>query len=313
MKNIQKNAEMLNRISNKTRLSFYHTSFPYKHHILKALYHNKDFNMPTPRSIGFDLKFQTSGYNTSRQRKLVVLAGWLGAKERQMKSYLSFYHKSGFDTLYFAVGPLQVLYPDRAYSQMERVLDAATGKGLVIDAFPQGEILDIESLIFHHFSVGGFLYGQALRAIADQPDRFSKTKQLIRAQIFDSPPDIRGIPAGLARSLGVGSPIDKIIEYSVRAFLKFNESTSGAGYKASSNAFHSNSVPAPSLWFYSKGDPVADWQDCAAVIEKWRAKGIEVEECVWSDTPHIQHARLDPDRYFGTLASFLRKNCLLTN
>lgn len=55
----------------------------------------------------------------------------------------------------------------------------------------------------------------------------------------------------------------------------------------------------------SKADPVADWKDCVTVINKWRASGTIVEECVWEDTPHIQHARYDPERYYGTLEKFL--------
>jgi hypothetical protein len=32
---------------------------------------------------------------------------------------------------------------------------------------------------------------------------------------------------------------------------------------------------------------------------------MPVEEVVWTDTPHIQHARLEPERYFGSLERFL--------
>jgi hypothetical protein len=65
-------------------------------------------------------------------------------------------------------------------------------------------------------------------------------------------------------------------------------------------------TPAPSLWFYSKSDPVARWEDCEIVMNKMRSKGTIVEQCVWDNTPHIQHARLDPDRYFNTLETFLK-------
>ena len=32
--------------------------------------------------------------------------------------------------------------------------------------------------------------------------------------------------------------------------------------RASSAAFHDNVITAPALWFYSKADPVARYQDC---------------------------------------------------
>lgn len=53
------------------------------------------------------------------------MAGWMGAKERQMKPYLSFYHDKGIDTLSFAVGPNHVLFPNEAKKQMNSVLRAA--------------------------------------------------------------------------------------------------------------------------------------------------------------------------------------------
>ena len=82
---------------------------------------------PSIRNMGFQLKFQ-SAVNDSHaaegpRRPLVVLAGWLGANERQMKPYLSFYHKRGFDTLSFAVGPKHILFPQQAMQQMQMVPD----------------------------------------------------------------------------------------------------------------------------------------------------------------------------------------------
>jgi hypothetical protein len=49
------------------------------------------------------------------------------------------------------------------------------------------------SIIFHHFSVGGFLYGQALLAMKTNTE-IGGVKQLIKAQVFDSPPDYPNIP-----------------------------------------------------------------------------------------------------------------------
>ncbi len=108
--------------------------------------------------------------------------------------------------------------------------------------------------------------------------------------------------------MGIGGLGEKIIEKSARAYLKLTENSAGVMHKASSAAFHDNAVAAPALWFYSKADPVSEWQDCETVINKWKAKGTRVQECVWEDTPHIQHARVDPDRYFGTLDAFLKEH-----
>jgi len=113
-------------------------------------------------------------------RPLAVLAGWVGAKESQMKSYTQFYHQHGIDTISFAVGPRHVLFPEEAQNLVNELLR--------IVHVPNGR-----SIIFHHFSVGGFLYGQALLAMKTNTE-IGGVKQLIKAQVFDSPPDYPNIP-----------------------------------------------------------------------------------------------------------------------
>jgi Eukaryotic protein of unknown function (DUF829) len=272
----------------------------------------KDEAMPTPRSLGFDLKYQknikstNSGINGSSSpnpTKIVVVAGWMGAKERQLKPYLEFYNERGFDTLSFAVGPHHVLFPSRAMKTMEAVLKhikEASGK--------DG---GVQAVVFHHFSVGGFLFGQMLRLLEKEKETYAHTQSTFKAQVFDSPPDYSGIAKGVSRSMGINGTVEKAIEAVLTLFLKLTESTSGVEHKAASAAFHGNSIKVPSLWFYSKKDPVADWRDCEIVWQKWRARGTDVETVVWEETPHIQHARYDPERYYGTLDKFLKKHGII--
>mmetsp|Transcript_9660 Transcript_9660/g.9446 ORF Transcript_9660/g.9446 Transcript_9660/m.9446 type:complete len:309 (-) Transcript_9660:47-973(-) len=258
----------------------------------------KDVQMPTPLSLGFDIKYQKAS-NNSKRRTCAVVAGWMGAKENQMKKYLTFYHSRGIDTLSFAVGPNHVLFPATAMEQMERVLKAVQNSS-------EDSQRPIDSLIFHHFSVGGFLFGQMLRLFETNPQIAHQIKPLIKAQIFDSPPDFQNIAKGVSHSVGLGPPVSSIVELFLRGYLKVTENTAGVQHRAASKALHENKTPAPSLWFYSKSDPVARWEDCEIVMNKMRAKGTIVEQCVWDNTPHIQHARLDPDRYFNTLEIFLK-------
>jgi hypothetical protein len=133
----------------------------------------------------------------------------------------------------------------------------------------------VTTLIFHHFSVGGFLYGQMLRLLAEDPTLLP-LKNAIKAQIFDSPPDIRSIARGISRGIGVEPPVSTAVEYIMKGYLAATKNTSvGEAHRASSSAFHSNLlVDTPALWFYSKADPVSPWEDCAGVIAKWRNSGM---------------------------------------
>jgi hypothetical protein len=259
--------------------------------------------MPTPLSLGFDISYQQVDKD-KRSDKIVVLCGWMGAKPRQLRVFNEFYNSRKFDSITFAVGPQHVLRPHTALDQMERVINAVLSCGN--SSSPSRPIL-----IFHHFSVGGYLFGQMLRVLDIKKDKYPSFRENIKAQIFDSPPDIRGVPAGLSASMGIAEPWSTIIRKVVEFYLKATEKSAGVEHHKASTAFHENSLPAPSLWYYSKADPVANYVDCETVISKWKGKGIEVETCVWADSPHIQHARVDPTRYFGTLDAFLKKNNLL--
>lgn len=282
---------------------------------LLARFESTSVDRPSIRNMGFQLKFQAAVGDAHAaegpRRPLAVLAGWLGANERQMKPYLNFYHKHGIDTLSFAVGPKHILFPQQAMHQMQMVLKSIHdpwGKHVDSHGAIGQHIHPVKSLIFHHFSVGGFLYGQMLRSLMEDPKHHG-LQHCIKAQIFDSPPDIQGIPYGISKGIGAPAVLHKAIEVSLRSYLSLTDKTTGPEYRASSSAFHNNFLTAtPALWYYSKSDIIADWKACQVVINKWRALGIDVTECVWDDTPHIQHARVDPERYFGTLESFLNKH-----
>lgn len=279
---------------------------------------DRDIQMPTPLSIGFDLTYQAASENREC-RPLAIVAGWLGAKPRQLRPYLEFYHSQGIDTLSFAVGPHHIILPENGEKQMRKVLEFCKARtmpatsSIEASSSARDPRLITNSLVFHHFSVGGYLFGQMLRQWDSEfHGHLKPSPGLIKAQIFDSPPDFTGIARGVSRSMGVGAPFNKAIETLLNLYLAITSNTTvGRGHRAASAAFHENPVCAPALWFYSKSDPVADYKDCEAVIAKWRGRGTPVQQCVWDDSPHIQHGRVDPERYFGTLKKFLHESKVL--
>ena len=203
--------------------------------------------MPTPLSLGYDMQYHSALCADDSPRPLVVIAGWMGAKERQMRPYLNFYHERNIDTISFAVGPNHVLFPEKAMEQMESVLTAVAAahngeatKSVSVKA-PGGKIAQPSSILFHHFSVGGFLFGQALIAMQKHP-HLRTISTATKAQIFDSPPDYQNISKGIARSMGVGGLMEQVVEKSARLYLKATENGAGVMHRASSHAFHENTI-----------------------------------------------------------------------
>jgi hypothetical protein len=237
--------------------------------------------------------------NDQTKKKLAVVIGWLGAKDYQLKSYLSFYHHHGFDTLSFAIGPRHIIAPDEAIKHMENVWDTA------FEHSPDADI------VVHAFSVGGYLYGQSLRCIQKSPERYGILKSRIRAQVFDSPPDHGSIAHGLSKSFNLPIPLEKPVEMLFQGYLTLTHNTTGVEHRAASQIFHNNFIQSPSLFFYSLSDPISRYQDCEQVINTWRSNGIPVDTCRWEKSPHIQHGRVDPERYFGELEKLLERSDLL--
>jgi hypothetical protein len=235
----------------------------------------------------------------------------MGAKESQLKSYHHFYHSHGMDTLTLCVGPRHVLYPEEAMkavrSMMDKVIEISIDASRTEAAQAGSSGRPERSVVFHSFSMGGFLFGQALRAMQEAPQRYGVMPHLIRAQVFDSPPDFDGISTGISKSLGLPRFLESGARKIADMYLSATAETSGAHHRAASAAFHQNFVSAPALWYYSKADPIAEWRSCEQVIGKWRGRGTDVTVCSWDDTPHVLHAREHPERYFSTLQGFLEK------
>jgi Eukaryotic protein of unknown function (DUF829) len=236
------------------------------------------------------------------ERKLAVVCGWMGAKPKQLKPYKQFYADRGYDVLSYAVGPEHVLQPQTSMDLVQTVLDETLR--------PSNGDPTPDKVVTHCFSVGGYLTGQLLRVLNDPARRDDKLQyhRLVRAQVYDSPPDFNGIARGIGKSMAMGQFVADRVEEWVRLYLWAVRDTAGKEHRASSAQFHDNHLLAPSLWLYSEADPVAVPEDIQTVMAKWAAKGSIVEQIVWKDTPHIQHARYDPERYFGGLNGFLQKH-----
>jgi hypothetical protein len=234
------------------------------------------------------------------KKKLAIVIGWLGAKDQQMKTYLSYYHSHGFDTLSFAVGPRHIIFPQEATKHMQNVWETAE------------ELSPTDTpILLHAFSMGGYLFGQSLRCFENQPEKYGNLKSQIRAQIYDSVPDHGSIAHGMSKSFNLPSPFEKAIEIVAKGYLNMTHDTAGVEHRAASHSFHNNFVSAPALFYYSLSDPISRYQDVEQVMKTWEGNGIPVQGCKWEKSPHIQHGRRDPERYFGELDKLLVRTQLI--
>eukprot|EP00906_Rhabdomonas_costata_P027328 RCo038827 len=237
-----------------------------------------------------------------RTGSMVILSGWTGAKPSQYKKYLEFYHERGFDSIDYAVTPKHILQPDLAVKHMRFVLDRVAQS--IRDKTHH-------SVVYHGFSVSGYLFGLALIAMNSDPEHFGTARSGLKAQIFDSPPDYDHIAFGLGKMLETDDFRETIVQKFAEIYLWATYNSAGVHHRASSKAFWNNNLMAPALWFYSKADEVAPWKVCRDCAAGWRKNGIEVDEVIFDTSKHIQHMRMDPESYVGGLDDFLKKHGLM--
>mmetsp|Transcript_6228 Transcript_6228/g.8037 ORF Transcript_6228/g.8037 Transcript_6228/m.8037 type:complete len:264 (+) Transcript_6228:60-851(+) len=239
---------------------------------------------------------------TEKERPLVLLSGWMGSTPRHLRRIKEHYENHGYDTYSFSAGPREVVFPKKAIALMEKNMDS------VIEEIGDSN----RPIIFHGFSMSGFLWGNALLSMDKNPERFGKFKNNLKVQIFDSPPDYVGISGGIAKSMGFGDFRSTIVKNIMDLYLHLTKDSAGVIHLAASNRFHGNDLKhAPSLWMYSLTDPVASSEICQIVANKWRAAGVESEEVVFKDTAHVQHMLKEPEKYISALDQFLQRNGLL--
>ncbi|KAJ1457893.1 hypothetical protein M885DRAFT_562370 [Pelagophyceae sp. CCMP2097] len=225
------------------------------------------------------------------KRPLALLFGWVGSTPRLLTKYAEVYGACGMDALVVSGAPKHVLRP------------VSSGRATVqalIDCVKEHPERD---LVCMGFSVGAYMYGHLLNLVADD----AALRNRIRGQVFDSPVDFYGVPYGLSTAItgGEGLP-QRLLQRSVELYMSLFHSAITVHYIASSDAFHGNTLTAPSLWLYSSADKVTSVQAIEDLSDKWRARGTPVERRNFGTSKHVEHLRSFPDDYRACLSVFLQ-------
>ncbi|XP_070198944.1 transmembrane protein 53-B-like [Littorina saxatilis] len=237
----------------------------------------------------------------AKPRPLAVLFGWMMAKKRHLNKYGNLYLSKGFDVLTIQVPPLQVLWPASAQERIISLLDTL-----------QDSSLASRPLLIHGFSVGGYLYGEMLVKLEMGAQKYNNISERIVGQVFDSPVDFEGVPRGFASVLAKNDAMKTALRNSLESYLKIMHNSVTKYYLQSSAAFHGNSLRLPSLFLYSRADPIGVADIIEGIIDKWRSQQIPVSHKCWDHSPHVSHFHHHPDEYVETLLAFLESLGLST-
>lgn len=241
-----------------------------------------------------NIQLRTIQETSYTPRPLVLLFGWMLAKQRHLDKYGNLYHSKGFDVLSVQMKPTQVLIPTQAQKTMEELLNILQQKSL-----------SEKPLMIHGFSVGGYMYGELLIKLKENAEKYQDVRRRMVGQIFDSPVDYEGVAPGFASVLVKNKVGQKILKNALEAYLATFKKTITCHYIKSSNAFHKNELRLPSLLLYSRSDPIGVDTRIEMVMKSWRSQGIPVMTRCWETSPHVSHFHRHPDEYIEAVLKFL--------
>ncbi|KAF5749854.1 Alpha/beta-Hydrolases superfamily protein [Tripterygium wilfordii] len=288
------------------------------------------WHFPDPNAIDVS---GTSNSPSVKSKTVVVLLGWLGAKQKHLKRFAEWYTSMGYHAITFTFPMSEVLsyqVGGKAEHNVEMLANHLAGW------------LEEEhgnNLVFHTFSNTGWLtYGVILEKFQKQDPSLMGN---IRGCIVDSAPVARPDPQVWASGFSA-------------AFLKKNSvATKGFGNSMPSDAeelvgghkpavaestlllvlekffevvlnipkvnrrlsdvvglLSSGQPKCPQLYIYSSADRVIPAGSVESFIEEQRKSGREVRACNFVSTPHVDHFRNDPNLYTSQLNHFL-EDCML--
>ncbi|GMG98917.1 hypothetical protein Nepgr_000757 [Nepenthes gracilis] len=272
--------------------------------------------------------------SSAKSRTVVVLLGWLGAKQKHLKKYAEWYTSKGFHAITFTF-PMSEILSYQAGGKAEQGVDLLV-KHLAdwLEEEKHGK-----NLVFHTFSNTGWLtYGVILEKLQKQdPSSLGRIRGCIVDSAPVAAPDPQVWAAGFSaaflkrRSIATkahtisqdlakeGAMFAKtameqkpaVMEVALLAILELffevvlNLPTVNRRLCNVLGLLSSRQPSCPQLYIYSSADRVIPSQSVETFIEEQRRSGHEVRACNFISTPHVDHFRNDPDLYAKQLTQFI--------
>ncbi|XP_014776905.1 transmembrane protein 53 [Octopus bimaculoides] len=225
---------------------------------------------------------------------LVLMLGWMFARSHHLTKYSNIYCSKGYDVLQISVNPLQVLVPSRAQSFVEKIFDLLEKEDCIN-----------KPIIVHGFSVGGYIYGEMLVKMDNEPKKLAALGKRIVGQVFDSPVDKDRVAYGMSVNIGKNYFSQRLIFHLLNQYLKIFKKSVTDHFSKANHAFIRNARRIPTLLLYSYKDSIANPEVIESTISLWENDGIPVLYKSWNDTKHVSHLQKYPEEYIEILLTFL--------
>ncbi|XP_071965685.1 uncharacterized protein [Antedon mediterranea] len=228
-------------------------------------------------------------------KPVVLFIPWMGSTKKAEDKFRSLYHSRGYDTLTYYTNPKYFLWPNSAMKPSSQLLDFMDEK----TSCP---------VIVHGFSIGAYFYAVMLRHLLDDTTKWLSFRQRVKGQIFDSLTigSVKNMVDGVARFSTSNKIAQKTIILSLLGYFKLTKKQTKDIFDKMIDAFYNNPMSCMGfLTFFSKVDPLCDYESMIKLIEYWEKRNIKVQYKCWDDTPHCRHYQGHKDEYELLLDQYL--------
>ncbi|XP_068639705.1 uncharacterized protein [Aristolochia californica] len=276
-----------------------------------------------------------SGCLAEKSQTVVVLLGWLGAKQKHLKTYAEWYTSRGFHVVTFTF-PMSDIINYNVGGKAEQNVDSLADHLASWVSEEPGK-----KLVFHTFSNTGWLtYGAILEKFQKQdPSLVEKIKGCIvdSAPVAAQDPQVwasgfsaaflkkqsiatKGFHASCNRAVGVEELNDStaavefkppVVEQALLVILEkffsvvLNLPSVNRRLSDVLDTLTSEQPRCPQLYIYSSADRVIPAKSVETFIEEQRRAGHNVRACNFVFSPHVDHFRNSPELYSSQLTTFL--------
>lgn len=251
--------------------------------------------------IGKDSEFRIirqPDVSSSKSAKLVLFFGWLNASPRAVQRYVDLYHNAGYDFMYIPGHVTHFVWPANSVKLARRLLDH-------VDT-----LAEYNAFLVHAISIGAYNYTSCLMLLQDSQDRYRSFRGRIQGVIFDSltigstERMKTGVKHGLSQNPVLQFLIPRLLSLyfflTYRHTLKFFET----GVKV----FSEFPLRIPTLFVYSRNDPMCDAENVDVIIRKWREdfKITHVSFVCWTKSKHAMHIKEHNNEYLEAFSDFMK-------
>lgn len=234
-------------------------------------------------------------FEEPQEKPLLIMLSWLMARKKHIYKYADIYLNQGFDVLNININPWQLLWPTKG-SQV-------VAKDILkfLEANPS-----YDPLVVHGFSVGAYVWSEALVHMSAERQRYQRIIDRIAGQIWDSSADVTELPLGVPVAV---FPNNAVLQNTLRQYILYHLKTfdkvATVHYVRASQMYHTNIVRAPAQIFISRTDPIGTEESNRRAKDNWENMGIQVNWKCWDKSPHVGHYRAHPEEYKAELEGFL--------